>query len=386
MSHFAVLVVLPEEPTDEALGRTLAPWHEFECTGRDDEYVIDVDITDEANVEYDRWTTTRLRDADGNLHDPYDDEGELKVQFSKADETGYRRFHAPDGYEEVKIPVSDVEERATWIADFHGTHVARGEAMIDTANSHKFGHVLVDEAGEVVRVVKRTNPNRKWDYWTVGGRYSGRLAPGYDPQKDPANLEDCFCSDRRSDPSGCNSCNGTGRRAKWPSKWTDVGNRARWDEIGLGKLKEARVAERNDMVEEMRAASGLSAEEFEIGFSAHRAAREIWLELEEPRPRGPEYTEWLRTQPEGDLAAAYRSSDTWGGIDPDAGQTIAEWVAAAPAISAYAIVIDGKWCSRGEMGWFGVSHGESDDWPAQMQAIIAAIPADHYVAYVDCHI
>jgi hypothetical protein len=140
------------------------------------------------------------------------------------------------------------------------------------------------------------------------------------------------------------------------------------------------------MVEGMRASSGLSAEEFETGFSAHRAAREIWLELEEPRPRGPEYTEWLRTQPDGDLAAAYRSSDTWGDIEPDAGQTIAEWVAAAPAISAYAIVIDGKWCSRGEMGWFGVSHGESDDWPAQMQAIIAAIPADHYVAYVDCHI
>ncbi|MNU30402.1 hypothetical protein D3C71_188870 [compost metagenome] len=386
MSHYAVLVVLPEEPTDEVIGRTLAPWHEFECTGRNDQYVVEIDITEEANREYDGWTTTRLRDPDGNLHDPYGADGELKPEFSKEDDTGYRRFHAPEGYEEVKLPVSEFEDRATWIADFHGCNVAEAESRIDLEETHKFGHVLVDAEGSVVRVVKRTNPNKKWDYWTVGGRYSGRLKPGYDPEKDPANLEPCHCKRWGDDTASCRHCKGTGETARFPSKWVDVGNRARWGDLDLAALKGARVAEREAMVERMRVDSGLSFEQFEIGFAARRAAHAIWMEMPEPRPRGGEYTEWLRTQPHGDLAAAYRRADTWGDIETKDGQSIADWIASAPAVSAYAIVIDGKWCSRGEMGWFGISHDESDDWETQRQAIIDAIPADHYVAFVDCHI
>ncbi len=42
MSHFAVLVA---DKDPEAL---LAPFHEFECTGQDDEYVKDIDITESA--------------------------------------------------------------------------------------------------------------------------------------------------------------------------------------------------------------------------------------------------------------------------------------------------------------------------------------------------
>ena len=41
MSHFVVMVI-GEDPEAE-----LAPFHEFECTGLDDQYVQDVDITEE---------------------------------------------------------------------------------------------------------------------------------------------------------------------------------------------------------------------------------------------------------------------------------------------------------------------------------------------------
>ena len=41
MSHFVVLVV------GNDIEKQLQPFHEFECTGIDDEYVQDVDITDE---------------------------------------------------------------------------------------------------------------------------------------------------------------------------------------------------------------------------------------------------------------------------------------------------------------------------------------------------
>ena len=53
MSHFTVMVIGPDHEAQ------LAPYHEFECTGVADQYVVDVDITDEfrdvmADAEEDR--------------------------------------------------------------------------------------------------------------------------------------------------------------------------------------------------------------------------------------------------------------------------------------------------------------------------------------------
>lgn len=47
MSHFAVLVVTDSKPSAKDLARILLPWHEFECTGLDNKYVVDVDKTNE---------------------------------------------------------------------------------------------------------------------------------------------------------------------------------------------------------------------------------------------------------------------------------------------------------------------------------------------------
>lgn len=71
-----------------------------------------------------------------------------------------------------------------------------------------------------------------WDWWQVGGRYSGRLS-GYEPREDPANRETCWLcqgSGIRDDDAGrkwreanpeysCNGCNGSGLKLKWPTQW-----------------------------------------------------------------------------------------------------------------------------------------------------------------------
>ena len=44
----------------------LAPFHEFECTGNNDQYVQDVNKTDEAWASYAAHTTKKVRDPDGN--------------------------------------------------------------------------------------------------------------------------------------------------------------------------------------------------------------------------------------------------------------------------------------------------------------------------------
>ncbi|TCL90327.1 hypothetical protein C8J38_10843 [Rhizobium sp. PP-WC-2G-219] len=403
MSHFAVFVVTPEFPTEDVLAKTLAPWHEFECTGLDNEFVVDVDKTEEARSEFKDAIETRLRDQNGILHDRFDETGAWKPEFSQPNDDKYgslRKEFIPEGFESVEIPASDVVTFAEWASDYYGWKIAKSEAEIDKADTHKHGHILVDESGDVVRCIDRTNPNATWDWWQLGGRYSGRLAAGYDPEKDPANIETCWLcqgTGKRSDEIAvqcrvgnpeytCNGCDGKGRSVKWPSKWTNIGNVARWGQLDMEALKAGKVAERREMVEELRQKSGLSFEDFEQGFHAYKSAKSIWLELPEPKPRGAEFSAWLKTQAEGDLALAYNSADIWGSIEADEGQSISDWIEATPAISTYAAVFNGKWCAKGEMGWFGMSQDEDEDWHSQFQKLLTTISADHYVSFVDCHI
>lgn len=71
-----------------------------------------------------------------------------------------------------------------------------------------------------------------WDWWQIGGRWTGAL-DGYDPNSDPSNVEPCLIcggSGLRSDAAslgedwlkwsgGCNGCKGTGSRVTWPTNF-----------------------------------------------------------------------------------------------------------------------------------------------------------------------
>ncbi len=64
-----------------------------------------------------------------------------------------------------------------------------------------------------------------WDWYQIGGRYTGVFNPEYDPREDPDNIEICnLCqgTGKREDmvvANGCNGCRGTGRAVKYPTKW-----------------------------------------------------------------------------------------------------------------------------------------------------------------------
>lgn len=100
MTHFVGLVVAE---TEDEIAALVQPFHEYECTGVDDQYVIDVDITDETRADFEK--------------------------------------HA--------MPGQSFEEFA----------------------AHWHGRPLVDG-----RMIERTNPNAKWDWWVVGGRWRN-IAP-----------------------------------------------------------------------------------------------------------------------------------------------------------------------------------------------------------------
>jgi hypothetical protein len=64
MSHFAVLVI------GDDIEKQLQPYHEYECTGINDEYVIDADITDKVPRPWPSRRTMKTRRSSAAKPDP----------------------------------------------------------------------------------------------------------------------------------------------------------------------------------------------------------------------------------------------------------------------------------------------------------------------------
>jgi hypothetical protein len=108
-------------------------------------------------------------------------------------------------------------------------------------------HDLEKQIAEIMAPFEEeNNDNGFWDWYQIGGRYTGRHG-NYDPEADPANIEVCtLCQGTgfRNDPIGqiarkedptytCNGCGqfdskskswkhspqGPGKRVKWPTTW-----------------------------------------------------------------------------------------------------------------------------------------------------------------------
>lgn len=63
MSHFSVMVRVPAKTPasyiEKAVAKMLQPFHEFECTGVDDEYVQNIDETVAALASYESSTSSK---------------------------------------------------------------------------------------------------------------------------------------------------------------------------------------------------------------------------------------------------------------------------------------------------------------------------------------
>lgn len=408
MSHFSVLVVTAGKPTDEALAAVLQPWHEFECTGHDDAFVQTLDITADTRAEYETDTTRRVRSPDGTLASPYGGEfyrdptpeeqehigplagtgGGRGLSWTSrdwGDERGYRtkvRF-VPEGSEEIDVPFREVMTFREFVAYQHGAkqEVPFGREP-DLSGPHKYGYTLLTHDGGVFKVIRRTNPNKRWDWWSVGGRWSGLLAPAYDPHTDPENFETCWLcqgTGKRSDlevANGCNACGGTGRKLKHASDWRDVGNQARIGLLDLERLRAAAGALAGETYDRRRAAIGdhpipdFDALVAERGMKEGREAywaSPIWPPLRAIR----EF--FLDKEDVAELRGPRESAVERGRRN---------------AIATFAVVRDGQWFERGSMGWWGAVSDEKDRdaWAREMNAMLDGLSPDAWLTVIDCHI
>jgi len=299
MSHFTVMVI-----SDDHDAR-LAPYHEFECTGCNDEYVQDIDITDEINVLFAK------AQADGE-EDPL------------AEALGYH------GLEDAIVESEDV---------------------VDRDGDHKFGYAVVVD-GNLVKAVNRTNPNKKWDWYQVGGRWTGflKLKPGATGKSGRPGLMTDAAEPGYADIArkGDVDWNGMRRSAEINAgkKWDEV--RAispdgweSWDSV------RSRIADIDD------------ARKFYHGQAGKAALRDA----------GDRSMLWIGD----DILATREDYVRDAGLD---------------ACVPFALIKDGKWIERGQMGWFGMSIDRVDhsDWSIEINAMIDDLPDDTLITIVDCHI
>lgn len=52
----------------------------------------------------------------------------------------------------------------------------------------------------------------------------------------------------------------------------------------------------------------------------------------------------------------------------------------------YAVVKDGVWMGKGDMGWFGFSANEKPDWDTENLKLLESLKPDDIVNLIDCHI
>lgn len=224
--------------------------------------------------------------------------------------------------------------------------------------------MLLDDGGNAYSVSTR-NPNGKWDYWRVGGRWGGHFittTPGdrriYASKRgwdSPTVIARGTCD---GGPRGLLDLDGTRQRAAAEAqerfgKWL----------VAVDATPEARPwREFADMIGQVE------------GYSRDQARLEY---RSQPRMVALEGTEFGRM---------------WGCPIAEYQMPEALYVerARAGAVPGYALVtLDGKWMAPGDMGWFGCSTDNEGDRIGYLEVAntyIESLPDEVYLIAVDCHV
>jgi len=306
MSHFTVLVI-----GDDVDGQ-LAPFHEFECTGSNDQYVVDEDVTEEIQARID------------DKEDPESIEEAL-------------------GHYGLEDKIVDDESKVEKVGD---------------ECPHKYGYAIVKD-GVLIKAVDRTNPNRKWDWYVVGGRWSGFL-----------KLKE-----------GAVGTNGD-------RPWMDRGKPA---QAGVCDSARKGAIDFDGMRQEAADRAGEAWDKAHELF-ADRAFR-TWEEVRESCKNAEGQTDWdkarevYNSQPPvidfsrhfGPFTAPSKFLVSREQFMNDAHTT---------AVNTFAVLKGGEWFEKGEMGWWGMSTDNMTDieWAAKVGEMIASLSDDTLLTVVDCHI
>lgn len=335
MSHFSV-VVIGENPEEQ-----LAPYQENNMGDCPEEYMEFNDQEDEMLEEYETKSTHKVKGPDGSLYWSWDEKFRKPGTFGTGSDT-----HAiPSGYVEVEVPFKELYPTFEAFAeDYHG-HKSRDE------QKGRYGYW--------------ENPNRKWDWYELGGRWTGYfpLKPGAegitgrpglmtDPAKkgyaDAALLKDIDIERAQREEE----VEARAKFAKWRRCFESFGRPESWEEV------KTRICGDGESFDSTK------LDEARAFYNGQVAIVECNKEF------GGHY--WgCPVEDFGFLEEVYVDKRKYGALVP------------------FAVVKDGQWYERAEMGWFAITSNETmtyEDWCVQFHKMIAELPGDTLISMYDCHI
>lgn len=370
MSHFTVMVALPPEEVENgvegALAEALQPFHEYECTGIRDQYVRFVDQTDELTQEYQTGHSTKCavnkqtgeivtypatdkrfwRAATSDESSKFNNEKSKPTSFLadsvRLDLDGVHfkgsELNRDKGeYENVQVFAFD---EAEWeIRDVPYTELHK--TLLDYAKSEDGGgyeeggdyHCIQDgKFGEF------TNPDAKWDWWQIGGRWSGAYLLADGSRTDIARKGDIQFNKL------------IGEKLKAVMPVYDEFRKVIDENGGMKSWSETLSSYGKENVDDAR--------EFYHNQPARKALGEL-------------------------VSSPFHDLDQYL-VEREVFEKRKQF----EVVSAFAILHKGTWNQKGNMGYWGMVANEKspESWEDSFMAIFDAIPDDYTLVNVDCHI
>ena len=334
MSHFTVLVI-----GDNWEGQ-LEPYRELDLSQDDmsrDSRAEFQDRTDEIINEYNTQTTKMVIMPDGRKVSPYDDEFKVLVN-NKSNFKSYEH-KIPEGLEVREVPFNEIYKN---VDDY-----AREWHDYSKNDKGRYGYYC--------------NPNAKWDWYSMGGRWSG-----------------FFKLKENKIPYGK-----IGTPGVFGNKPEDMGKGLRADQALKGDIDF--VGMREDHVKRCLQ----NYDEFHKIVNGREVP--VWKKLlEEWEGKVENHVDFCRKlYHDNEVIKDLRNNDFY--FDEEQYLTSRFEYAKKcqdEAVVTYALLKDGKWYQRGQMGWWGMASDEKDQdvWNQEFTKIVDSLPDDTMLTVVDCHI
>lgn len=206
------------------------------------------------------------------------------------------------------------------------------------------------------------NPNSKWDWYVLGGRWSG-----------------CFIRLKEGATSGV-----IGEPGVFNNKTSY--DAALKGDIDFEAIRKEHEAEARSYYREVVDKCGGTIPKLEIPWqtlcSDPRFENLSIKEKREMYHSQESIKKWKE--------AGYDTCDMIGPTLEDFQCSEEEYVSqvVSAAFVPYAVVMDSQWYARGEMGWWGISSNECsrDEWCSKVWEMVNDLPDDTLISFYDCHI
>lgn len=309
MSHFSVAILTKGKPSIEDIEDILAPYQENNCEDCPKEYMEFYDYED-YRPKYENETTTAYQLFNGEI---------------------------------VKYPTDEQKDGATEIT-------ISFKELYNTFEQFLEEYVCARYDEEKKQYGYWENPNAKWDWWVVGGRWAGLLRL---PKNNTVSFDEMMNGKDDEEPDYLR-----GEKSPFSDR----------DPYESQEFILADVARVKDII--------IEPETSEI------TSRKLFWELKIEK-REPVNDEEQKIKNDFMFYTKEYYLEKY--------KTKEKYVDLTTRFQTYAVITkDGEWIEPGVMGWFGCSHASNEDEETYLnnyrKLVFENAEEDDYITIVDCHI